>query len=194
MTWLLALEFTKVLAAPLAAIIGVAMTAALALNNFRRQKRVERQLDWYERMHRAIVHAKSQNALVASELQATDLSRLAEAGAANVQVQLNLLLVAGEAALYAHRGAFKTVWRLRKGLEVITEQWEHDPLAEQKFHLIAQLLEESSVHLAAEMRSDIGLPPLTSLDTDKLYPRQNERVAAPTKPSTLPSPSRHAND
>src|SRR5438477_6345189 len=52
--WNLVLEFVKALAGPTATLLAAIVVAILGVRTFRRQKRLERRLEWYERTHRRI--------------------------------------------------------------------------------------------------------------------------------------------
>lgn len=160
--WQIVLEFVKALGTPAAAVFGIWLASHLAVKGFRKQKTIERRLDWYERIHRDIARLK--HAHVRSALPADSVD---EATRKEVVTQVHdalyqLVATAGEASLYAHQKAFQTVWNLRLSLQSLDEEWEHRPQTTQKIESAVCLLQNASDVLAEEIRAEMGLLPVHS--------------------------------
>lgn len=106
--WQLVLEFAKVLAAPLAAII----VARQAISSFRKQKLIERRLDWYGSIHRKLGAVGRAFARAGGINDAKQREREEDAYRAGQE----LAEMTDEAWLYAEQSGFEAIQRLTEGM------------------------------------------------------------------------------
>jgi hypothetical protein len=158
MDWLLVLEFAKALSPVVAALV----VAFVGLHAFRRQKRIERRLDWYGQMHQALGRASNAYVVVAHFVAKANVERrdywLKEAFTAVHGLQA----ISDGAWLYADQTGFDAVMKLNAGMATI----DHASLANQEDsqHLAdtaSGLCNSAATALSAEMRRELGLRKLS---------------------------------
>ena len=147
--WPLVLEFTKVLAAPLAAII----VARQAIKSFRHQKRIERRLEWYERIHRKLGMVGRSFARAGAIQDAKRIEREEAAYRAGQE----LAEVADDAWLYAEQSGFEAVQRLSEGMtSAYVDRVKGKISFSEMADRVAQLSSVTANSLANEARKELG--------------------------------------
>ena len=158
--WTTVLEFAKVLAAPCAAIV----VARLAVSSFRRQKAIERRIDWYEKMHRLLGQTGVAFSLA---VQISDAQREKRYEFANESLK-ELSTLADEAWMYADREGFAATRVLSDTLTRILLGLGGKDATRQAAEQIGAVCFDTANALASELRKELKLgklPRVTSTAT-----------------------------
>jgi hypothetical protein len=155
--WTLILRFVDATAGPAAGVVAVWLAARLAVAGFKSQKAIERRLDWYERMHRAIAQTKLWYARSAVPEESITQAEAAEIRNGTHQSLYELMAVSAEAAIYAQQAGSDAVANMRFTLGDIEEEWEGKPSTVAKLDRITALLQSTSDVLANEVRVEMKL-------------------------------------
>jgi hypothetical protein len=134
-------HWIDVFGTPIGALIGIPLAAKLAISGFRKQKVIERRLDWYEKIHRDISSLKHELALATSG----EPANLREA-------ETRFVLTSSEAALYAELHAYQAVWALRRELEKLSQDSGKQGATLDRVMRTAQLTQNASDTIAIEIR------------------------------------------
>jgi len=163
----LSAAWATVLAALIAAFLGSWIGAIAALSRFKRERAFDRQLDWYERMIRALndMAARIEIASTFQEDDKTPQAQLVEVWEKVQIAHIQLEAATSEAALYASTEAVKNCARISKVVQEVADQTEafdlpRHPEVWPKLDLIDELppkLQRATKPLAEEARRHLGI-------------------------------------
>ena len=155
------LPYVQALAGPAAALASVWLVAARGLASFRRQKAIERRLDWYESVYRLLGRTGNVYLWAASAAEHGEVDRAAQRVREALEVSQDLAGISADCWLYATQSGFEAIGQLTAKLAkshvgaradgVITRQ-----LANQ----VADLCNTTALTLAADIRREMQLPAL----------------------------------
>lgn len=159
--WPLILEYAKVLAAPLGNLITASVIVWLGLRAFRKQKAIERRLDWYQAMHRHLGDLATTYNLAAL---VTDPGRAKHHTERAIHLSATLAGVSNECWLYADQASFEAtqvfVHQMATTRQAADSRGSISPaLAAQ----VTDLCHATANTLAAGMRRELRQPDLTAL-------------------------------
>jgi hypothetical protein len=156
-----------ILAALIAAFLGSWVGAQVALSRFKKERAFDRQLDWYERMIRALHHMalKIDIAVTFKDDPTTNPELLTRVWTEVQGAHIDLEAVANEAPLYGSQDAAKRAARVSDEIQKVAEKTEafdpvHHALTNEQMELIVDLAEKlrrASKPLALEARTHLGL-------------------------------------
>jgi hypothetical protein len=157
--WHLLLDFVKALAPPVAAVTGVWLAGQLAVRGFRRQKMIERRLNWYdevlERLEEMVVTAEKAVTALGDEALLTEARTAAYSAIRSVS----------KAHVYAERSGFDALAKWGEEVHPIVTS----ALTPDAVQRLRAKCSEISVALSVEVRSDLLLK--------QLYPSPPSRVS-----------------
>ena len=165
----------KAIAQPVGTILGALIAASLgswagaqvALSRFKRERAFDRQLDWYERMIRALHHMalRIDVAVTFKDDPKTSREDLNEAWDKVQRAHVELETFASEAPLYGSQDAAERAKSISERVQKIADKTEaFDPVnhkvTKRQMQLIVALadaLREESKPLALEARTHLGI-------------------------------------
>lgn len=154
--WPLVLEFLteipKAFAAPLTAVV----VAWFAVRGFRRQKAIERRVDWYEKMHRSLAGTANAYALAAYMDDSKDARNAAAQAASN---ELAFLCTGG--FMYADQRGFEAMQRLYEGMAHLQVGVGIGPIAPSTADAVGDMCNRAADVLAQEFRKELRLDEVT---------------------------------
>lgn len=157
--WPLLLEFVKALAAPVAGVASVVLVSYLGVGAFKRQKAVERRLEWYDQAY-CLLGRTGKAFAVASIWNKHDTEGKAYFDAAMESSQA-LGDHLEQSWLYADQGAHDAVETLGKIMEEVHVRiLQSQRIAGPDAQAIANACHTAALEFAVGMRNNLGLPGL----------------------------------
>jgi len=163
----LSAPWATVIAALIAAFLGSAIGAIAALSRFNREREFDRQLDWYERMIRALhdMALRIDIAVTLKDDSSTSREVLAEVWQKVQRCHIELERLVSEAPLYASTEAAKRSDRISGDVQKVADETEaFDPvnhkLTDEQMELVVGLTERlrrAAKPLAIEARRHLGM-------------------------------------
>lgn len=160
--WPLVLEFLKVLASPAATLTAAFLVAHFAVRTFRRQKALERRLDWHERAVRLL----SKTADLAMEYRAALELKFPESAVTFLSALLSsraeLFALFADAEIYATQDAYDEIQGFLKKLDTLSARMNGLQPGEelQWAKEFIRLCLDAERSLAKDARLVMYLPPL----------------------------------
>ncbi len=159
--WGLILEFTRVLAAPVATVITAWIVATLGLRSYRAQRALDRRLTWLDVLHQALSRSADQfqiaGVVSGSRNGRAQLDYMREALAGSVELQRR----AAEGFLYASSDAQQSLRRLGLILENAHLEIEERGIVTPDIgSRVSDACLKTANEVAADARRELRLEPL----------------------------------
>jgi len=159
--WPLILEYVKVLASPVATLGAVYLVARVGVDTFRRQKTIERRLDWYEQIHRKLGQTAYMYVQAAHNMAAKGPDAQKRIDEATKSAD-ELSALVSEAWLYSNQEGLDALHACVIGMNSMDFPALSDPTkAVAVANSIAELCTRTGSLLAKDIRSEMHMPLLT---------------------------------
>lgn len=168
--WNLLLEYVTVLAAPTATVIGAVLVSSLGLRTFRRQKTLERRLDWYHRMHRLLGETGNAFGLAALAAKHGDEKRAQEWTERYGKMATELGHLSSDCWMFASQESFTAVQLMTAQLPAILQRAEGG-MTEALADELNQVFHVAAIALAADLRTQLGISQVKALTPEEVQKR-----------------------
>lgn len=169
--WQIALEYIKVLVAPIATLVGVVVVSFLGLRTFRRQKAIERRLEWYQQMHRLLGRVSTAYGHAALAAKGPDAQRAKQRQDEALKLSDELAHVANEGWLFADQTAFAATQMLFARMARWHQLLASNAITQQLADQVSNVCHETANALSSGMRVELGMGKVQALTPAQLEQR-----------------------